>query len=47
MVGVDLVVHFAVDEQEVRFCTRLNGKGSWFLPFNLDSADRYRLYLAC
>ncbi len=28
------VVHFAVDEQEVRFCTHLQGKGSWFLPFN-------------
>ena len=26
--------HFAVDEHEVRFCTRLQGKGSWFLPFN-------------
>jgi type I restriction enzyme R subunit len=28
------VAHFAVDDHEVRFCTRLNGKGSWFLPFN-------------
>ena len=28
------VVHFAVDESEVRFCTHLKGKGSWFLPFN-------------
>jgi type I restriction enzyme R subunit len=28
------VVHFAVDDHEVRFCTRLLGKGSWFLPFN-------------
>jgi type I restriction enzyme R subunit len=28
------VVHFAVDDHEVRFCTHLNGKGSWFLPFN-------------
>jgi type I restriction enzyme, R subunit len=28
------VVHFAVDEHEVRFCTHLRGKGSWFLPFN-------------
>ena len=27
-------VHFAVDDQEVRFCTHLKGKGSWFLPFN-------------
>ena len=28
------VVHFAVDEHEVRFCTHLAGKASWFLPFN-------------
>ena len=28
------VVHFAVDDQEVRMCTRLTGKDSWFLPFN-------------
>jgi type I restriction enzyme R subunit len=28
------VVHFAVDDSEVRFCTELKGKGSWFLPFN-------------
>ncbi|MEJ7809338.1 MAG: type I restriction endonuclease subunit R [Gemmatimonadaceae bacterium] len=28
------VVHFAVDEHEVRFCTHLKGKDSWFLPFN-------------
>jgi type I restriction enzyme, R subunit len=28
------VVHFAVDEHEVRFCTHLKGKASWFLPFN-------------
>ena len=28
------VAHFAVDEHEVRFCTRLEGKASWFLPFN-------------
>ncbi|HAZ60761.1 MAG TPA: DEAD/DEAH box helicase [Gammaproteobacteria bacterium] len=28
------VVHFALDDQEVRFCTHLKGKGSWFLPFN-------------
>jgi type I restriction enzyme R subunit len=26
--------HFAVDESEVRFCTHLKGKASWFLPFN-------------
>ena len=28
------VVHFAVDESEVSFCTHLQGKASWFLPFN-------------
>ena len=28
------VAHFAVDESEVRFCTHLKGRASWFLPFN-------------
>ena len=28
------VVHFAVDDSEVRMCTELKGKASWFLPFN-------------
>ncbi len=28
------IAHFAVDDREVRFCTRLAGKASWFLPFN-------------
>ena len=28
------MAHFAVDENEVRFCTELKGKASWFLPFN-------------
>ena len=28
------VVHFALDDHEVRFCTHLKGKSSWFLPFN-------------
>ncbi len=28
------VAHFAVDESAVRFCTDLQGKSSWFLPFN-------------
>ena len=28
------VAHFAVDESEIRFCTHLKGKASWFLPFN-------------
>lgn len=33
------VVHFAVDDHEVRFCTHLKGKGSWFLPFNIGWND--------
>ena len=28
------VAHFALDENEVHFCTHLKGKASWFLPFN-------------
>ena len=28
------LVHFAVDDHEVQFCTHLQGKASWFLPFN-------------
>ncbi|MXX34906.1 MAG: type I restriction endonuclease subunit R [Gemmatimonadetes bacterium] len=28
------LVHFAVDDHEVQFCTQLQGKASWFLPFN-------------
>ena len=28
------VVHFALDDQEVRMCTHLEGTQSWFLPFN-------------
>jgi type I restriction enzyme, R subunit len=33
------VVHFAVDDNEVRMCTELKGKGSWFLPFNQGHHD--------
>ena len=33
------VAHFAVDDHEVRFCTHLKGKASWFLPFNLGYND--------
>ncbi len=33
------IVHFAVDDHEVRFCTHLKGKASWFLPFNLGWND--------
>jgi type I restriction enzyme R subunit len=32
-------VHFAVDDHDVRFCTHLRGKASWFLPFNLGWND--------
>jgi type I restriction enzyme, R subunit len=28
------IAHFAVDDVEVQFCTKLAGKGSWFLPFD-------------
>jgi len=28
-----------VDDHEVRFCTHLKGKASWFLPFNLGWND--------
>ena len=28
------VAHFALDENEVQFCTHLKAKASWFLPFN-------------
>ncbi len=28
------LVHFALDEHEIEFCTELKGKSSWFLPFN-------------
>jgi type I restriction enzyme R subunit len=28
------VAHIALDDAEVRFCTHLTGKTSWFLPFN-------------
>lgn len=28
------MVHFAVDDAEVRMCTKLDGAQSWFLPFN-------------
>ena len=28
------LVHFAVDDGEVRMCTQLKSRASWFLPFN-------------
>lgn len=33
------IVHFAVDDQTVAFCTKLDGKKSWFLPFNKGYRD--------
>lgn len=28
------MVHFAVDDARIKFCTNLSGKNSWFLPFD-------------
>lgn len=28
------IAHFALDDQQVRFCTQLKGTQSWFLPFD-------------
>ena len=28
------IAHFAVDDAQVKFCTHLKGKASWFLPFD-------------
>lgn len=33
------VVHFAIDDNEVKMCTELKGKASWFLPFNKGYRD--------
>ena len=33
------VVHIAVDDSEVRMCTKLEGKASWFLPLNKGHND--------
>jgi type I restriction enzyme R subunit len=33
------MVHFAVDDVEVRMCTHLKAKDSWFLPFNIGWND--------
>ncbi|MFD0960584.1 type I restriction endonuclease subunit R [Paenibacillus chungangensis] len=33
------MVHFAVDDNEVKMCTKLDGKKSWFLPFNQGYRD--------
>ncbi|MGI6127030.1 MAG: type I restriction endonuclease subunit R [Planifilum sp.] len=33
------MVHFAVDDCTIMFCTKLDGKKSWFLPFNKGYKD--------
>jgi len=33
------MVHFAVDDTRVKFCTKLSGKDSWFLPFDKGYKD--------
>lgn len=33
------MVHFAVDDVRVKFCTKLGGKASWFLPFDKGYKD--------
>ncbi|MGJ4940622.1 type I restriction endonuclease subunit R [Bradyrhizobium sp. HKCCYLS1011] len=33
------IVHLAVDDAQVKFCTWLKGKASWFLPFNKGRND--------
>ena len=39
------LAHFAVDDHEVKFCTHLKGKASWFLPFNKGWNDGARATL--
>jgi len=33
------IAHFAVDDQQIEFCTKLEGMSSWFLPFNKGNND--------
>ena len=33
------MVHFAVDDARIKFCTKLAGKDSWFLPFDKGYKD--------
>lgn len=33
------MVHFAIDDARVKFCTKLDGKASWFLPFDKGNND--------
>lgn len=33
------MVHFAIDDSEIKMCTKLDWKNSWFLPFNKGYKD--------
>jgi type I restriction enzyme R subunit len=33
------IAHLAVDDQQIQFCTKLESKSSWFLPFNKGYKD--------
>jgi type I restriction enzyme R subunit len=33
------IAHFAIDDNRIKFCTKLNGKASWFLPFDKGYKD--------
>jgi len=33
------MVHFAIDDTRIKFCTKLIGKSSWFLPFDKGHMD--------
>lgn len=33
------MVHFALDDARIKFCTKLDGKNSWFLPFDKGYKD--------
>jgi type I restriction enzyme R subunit len=33
------MVHFAIDDARIKFCTKLTGKSSWFLPFDKGHND--------
>jgi type I restriction enzyme R subunit len=33
------IVHLAIDDNEIKMCTELKGRSSWFLPFNKGDRD--------
>ena len=33
------IVYFVVDDGQIKFCTKLDGKNSWFLQFNKGYKD--------